>query len=282
MNDHWLELWPPHDTTSDAHESDAVCILAHYEKTNQITLRLVHQLYYLSATSKVILVTQSRFTPSDVAFLEENYCCAVIQLPKSQGIDHTSYKEGFHHLRNHMASAYSSAKWVWFVNDSVLGPFGSLDRWRSLIKNISSTSALVYGLTISNEENYHIQSYFRAFKREVFVTDAFDAFIGKSWDLLGYHGVIRHGELSMLAELGIQPDAAACVVCGPRVGVAWTPNPTFSRWEDVLAKAMVVKIRMLSMYPQVRKPLLSFIPRTGMSHAHTREWLTWLARTESF
>ena len=284
MKYHWLEFWPPHDKSLDTEGLDAVCILAHYEESNQITLRLIHQLYYLSATSKVILVTQSSLTTQDVSFLEENYCQTVIQLPKSPGVDYTSYKAGFQYFNGLRASVFAGTKWLWLANDSILGPFGSLDRWKSLIRSMSSNGSTVYGLTASHENNFHVQSYFIAFDKTVFETGAFNAFIEKPWDSIGLQdrqGIVQHGELSALEELGISVNSVSCVLHGPPVGLCWTPNPTFSLWDEVLARAMVVKIKMLKMYPSSRGRLCSLIPRTGMTVSHCREWLNWLSNPEA-
>ena len=250
-----------------------VCVLAHYSPNHTLDLPLLHQLHYLSTMSRVVLVTQSRLSDKDVEFLKAHYCPhGVLRVPQCSGLDHTSYRAGVAHCRQHMAD-FGNAAWLWLVNDSVYGPFASMAVWKTRIFNIERAGLAAWGMTNSFEITYHIQSYFRALRRDIFQAPAFRTFMDKPWHTMNYQGVVKHGELAMFMELLHPHRTAALRSALP----ADKKNPTWKHWADVLRRAMVIKRKLVQRHPNVLRSARESIRKMDLPPHHVEAWMRYLA-----
>ena len=106
------------------------------------------------------------------------------------GIDHTSYRAGVAHCRQH------GGPWQRGVavacKRQCYGPFASMAVWKTRIFNIERAGLAAWGMTNSFEITYHIQSYFRA-EKDIFQAPAFRTFMDKPWHTMDYQGVVKHG-----------------------------------------------------------------------------------------
>ena len=263
-HDHWLHRWPP--GTPDPKDPLRVCILAHYSSYNKLDLPLFHQLHYLTAVARVVLVTQSRLSDQDVEFLREHYCPhGVLRIPRCSGLDHTSYRAGVRHCAPHL----KDAAWLWLVNDSVYGPFASMAVWKTRIFNMENVGLAAWGMTNSFQITYHLQSYFRALRKDVFQAPAFGTFMAKPWHTMDYWGVVRNGELAMFQEL-LHPRRTSALRSAVQQDRS---NPTFRHWLDVLRRAMVVKRKLVRRYPRLRRSIHGALRQAQMDPHHLEAWL---------
>ena len=271
QKERWLRQWPP--GAPQPGDALRVCILAHYSPQHALDLPLLHQLHYLSAVARVVLVTQSRLSDQDVEFLRAHYCPhGVLRVPQCPGLDHTSYRAGILHCREHMADL-GDAAWLWLVNDSVYGPFAPMAVWKARVFNMERAGLAAWGMTNSFQITYHIQSYFRALRNDIFQAPAFRAFMDKPWHTMNYQGVVKHGELAMYKELLHPKRTAALRSAVP----SDTKNPTWRHWPDVLRRAMVIKRKMMRRHPQLRRHVRDAVRKAGLHPAHAEAWMGYFA-----
>lgn len=137
-------------------KADNLVIFCHFDAANIIS---DHVVYYLSELQKadcdIILVTNSNIDQKQVSKVKD--ICNQIIIRQNKGYDFAAYFTGYLEHRD-MFSNYSH---VLFVNDSVFGPFYSLDK---VFKKMSDKDLDMWGISDAFHKHYHIQSYFWAFK----------------------------------------------------------------------------------------------------------------------
>lgn len=251
----WQRLWPPPMPPDPVHR---VTIFAHYAANHRISASLVHQLHALATQSAVLFVTQSRLPPSDKALLA-GYCTAgLLELPQCPGLDHSSYRLGFRHFQQQQ---FPHVQWLWLVNDSYYGPLCGLSTWHRAVQRMEQSRFAMWGLTNSFQINYHVQSYFRAFRSSVFTTAAFARFMAKPWETMDYMGVVRNGELAIFREV-VQPLPTTAL---RSARVHETSNPTFADWVGTLQLAFALKKKLLrSLSRRARQKLKRLLQTCGM------------------
>lgn len=133
------------------------------------------------------------------------------------------------------------------VNDSLLGPFASLD---PLLEQFERTPADVWGLTETLQFTRHVQSYFVGYRRGVLAERP----LARFWRDVRHYGdkqlVIHRGELGLarlLRREGFAVDAAypAGSVVGPG------DNPTIAGWRRLLEAGFPFVKRELVRRPEL-------------------------------
>jgi lipopolysaccharide biosynthesis protein len=114
------------------------------------------------------------------------------------GLDFSSWKYALDQLGD--ITQYDE---IIIVNDSIVGPLFSLNR---ALVNYNPQLDRVFGMTISNELNRHIQSYFIIFNMKILPKNIFDSFWDKVVPLESKQEIINKYEIGLsvfLIEQGI-------------------------------------------------------------------------------
>lgn len=267
-----LKHWP----AGRIYEGDPlrICVLAHYSPVNKIDLPLIHQLHYLTQVARVVMVTQSNMTNTDLEFLTEHYCPAgVVTIPRCRGIDHTSYRVGLQHCQDTM-SDFQEAKWLWLVNDGTYGPLSSMQTWKDRIHTMENTPGIgAWALTSSMQISYHLQSYFRAFHSKVFRSERFMKHLQKPWDTMTYWQIVNRGEVAMTA------DALGNVLTKALIVGENDLNPyVFRPWEVLKIAGIVKRKEVLAKFNKNRewtRMLMLLLPKLGLAPFHLSAWQTY-------
>jgi lipopolysaccharide biosynthesis protein len=144
-----------------------LCIFAHYDKDNLVDEYVLYFLQNLKTVSnQIIFVTTSNIAKDEMAKLNR-YCDKII-LKENQGYDFVSWQEGLKAI-----SGNSDFDELVFCNDSVYGPLYPLP---DVFDTMSSKNCDFWGITDSYEINYHLQSYFLVFKKNVVRSEIFQRF----------------------------------------------------------------------------------------------------------
>jgi hypothetical protein len=121
-----------------------------------------------------------------------------------------------------------SAEILFLLNDSVIGPL-SQSRLDDLIERINSNAADVVGATENFDFEWHLQSYFMAFKRRALASAAFRGFFDEVRNLPSKDAVIQTYEIRLsrvLSEGGLS--------CAPAYRSLSKVNQTLGHWRDLI------------------------------------------------
>lgn len=142
-------------------------VFAHYDKYNSIQ---EYVLYYLKELRKVadtiIFVSDSNLPESEISKVQP---LVKLDIATPHGeYDFGSYKRGFSHIPDDTDELI-------FANDSCLGPLYSLDK---VFDEMQDKQCDFWGMNSHCiDVDFHIQSFFMVFKKEVFRSDLFKNFI---------------------------------------------------------------------------------------------------------
>ncbi len=146
----------------------ALCIFSHFDKHDLIDAYVVRLLQELHACgAEVIFVSTCKSLGTDEIKKIAPYCTR-IAVRRNHGKDFGSYKFGLQ-----LAGGLEPYELVLFVNDSVYGPFYPL---QPVFEFGQKSSFDVWGITDSWQTHFHLQGYFVAFKKNVFLSKAFKRF----------------------------------------------------------------------------------------------------------
>ena len=135
-------------------------VFAHYDKYNSIQ---EYVLYYLKELRKV---ADTNLPESEISKVQP-LVKLVIATPHGE-YDFGSYKRGFSHIPDDTDELI-------FANDSCLGPLYSLDK---VFDEMQDKQCDFWGMNSHCiDVDFHIQSFFMVFKKEVFRSDLFKNFI---------------------------------------------------------------------------------------------------------
>jgi lipopolysaccharide biosynthesis protein len=144
-----------------------LCIFAHYDRDNLVDEYVLYFLQNLKTVSnQIIFVTTSNIAKDEMAKIKR-YCDKII-IRENQGYDFVSWQEGLKAI-----SGNSDFDELVFCNDSVYGPLYPLP---DVFDTMSSKNCDFWGITDSYEINYHLQSYFLVFKKNVIRSEIFQRF----------------------------------------------------------------------------------------------------------
>jgi lipopolysaccharide biosynthesis protein len=143
------------------------CIYAHYDKNNSIEAYVTDALQKISCSGfNTIFVSTSSSLSQDSVNGIKDVCTAII-VRDNIGYDFGSYKTGIEFL---LKSKVRCDK-ILISNDSVYGPFSDIT---DLVER--SDNFDIFGLTDSTDINYHLQSYFIIYNKNVIQDKSFRKF----------------------------------------------------------------------------------------------------------
>ena len=143
-----------------------VCIFAHYHPKNQINQACLKYLNSLKEIAdEIIFISTSKLPVTETDKIKQ--LCKTIKCRENMGLDFGSYKLGLSYVDT------SITDYLILANDSVYGPIYPLQK--TLDKAIRLNSD-VFGITLSDEKERHLQSFFLIFNQRVITSDSFNAF----------------------------------------------------------------------------------------------------------
>lgn len=171
-----------------------ICLFAGYDSQASIQEYVVHLLQQLSEVSDV-------YCCFDVDYLEESELIKIIPYVKDIHIErHGKYDFGSWSLllSKVCIDTLSSADEMLLVNDSFYGPMFPLE---NMLKEMESRKADFWGITKSNEFKPHLQSYFLAFRKRVFLNQDFRKFFETVKQERTKLEIVRNYEVKLTAML---------------------------------------------------------------------------------
>lgn len=142
-------------------------LFAHFDKHNIIDDYVIYYLNELKKISRsIIFVSTSSISESELAKLQG--ICALVFTRPNIGYDFYSWKEGFAQLLD--LDKYDE---LVICNDSCYGPVFDL---HPIFEKMSLSKADFWGMTSNSQIQFHLQSYFLVFKRQVFLSKIFQDF----------------------------------------------------------------------------------------------------------
>ena len=193
-------------------ETTRWCVYAHYDKRNEIQEYVYHALAKIqdSGFSICFVSTNESFSPDAVSRLAS--LVSIVIRRENLGYDFGSYKAGLTYLTSQDLLNNS----LLLTNDSVFGPFTSLDKVLS-----ESYKYDLFGLTDSYDTAYHIQSYFLLYSKNLVRSDAFRMF----WKSVSDDSEIKADDWSSKRELIIRNEIGGSqffLEHGFKLGVAFS------------------------------------------------------------
>lgn len=147
-------------------------VFAHYDAHNIVDDYVLHYLSELTKVAEcIVFVSDCDLPPEE---LQKVSAITDLQISGRHGeYDFGSYKRGYQLLSQKNLSQYEE---LLFCNDSCYGPLTPLsDMWN----NAATITADFWGLIWGKDPHFHnhIQSFFLVFKKRVFTSEAFQAFM---------------------------------------------------------------------------------------------------------
>lgn len=211
-------------------------VFAHYDKDSIIDDYVI---YYLNALkevcSKIVFVSCGNLSEEEQQKLS-GLADYVIAKPHNE-YDFGSYKRGFLYLKNSDLLDYDE---LVFANDSCYGPFYP---FKVIFEEMESKDCDFWGITKNNfgyrkQPNHffikrpHVQSYFIAFKKDVFASDFFAEFVESVREENHKNLIVSNYEIGlteMLVEKGFIYDVYV-------KGYERINNITILKWRQIIEK----------------------------------------------
>ena len=212
-------------------------------------------IYYIEKLSRL----------GDVVFVMDNDLSET-EIKKILDIPNVLYANGTHHGEYDFGSykrGYLWAKkkieqydWVYFVNDSVYGPFYDLE---PLLKNLESSGADLTGMTANSDKNtpWHIQSWFIGFSRNIFTCDFFDNFMQKITHIPNKISLIMKYEAGLSWLIMRHGFTAHVILDADKNTLYDAPRSVLVNGVPFVKKNAISKVRkMYFLYPHVEDDIL--------------------------
>jgi O-antigen biosynthesis protein len=120
------------------------------------------------------------------------------------------------------------AETLFLVNDSVIGPL-SQQRLDDLLRRVTESPADVVGATENFEIEWHLQSYFIAFKSRALASEALRSFFDRVQSITDKDAVVRAYEVPLTRLL-----TEAGLLCAPVYPSRDRANQTVVHWRDLI------------------------------------------------
>lgn len=260
-----------------------LCIYASFDIKSRVQEYVYHQ---ISELQHELLAHVVFVTTSDVLLDEDKERFSELGVSvihrENTGYDFKSYYIGLEAFKHEMNSFMN----IYHTNDSVYGPFRSISDIR---EKMNDSCFDIWGMTDSWQINYHLQSYFMAFKSGVF--ESLTEFWSQYKFEGDYHSVVKQGEVGMsqfMIKKGFCLGAAFPVeqhLAPFLIGVenafdnahVCMRSMSKPRWYSITKRAMKLnasfvlwKPLMKSGYPFLKKKLLLEWANIG---SHSGDWL---------
>ena len=165
-----------------------IVVFVHFDRYGEVRPYVLHYLDALrDAGVSILFVSNSRrLRPRAIELLKPR--CMGIIVRANVGYDFGAWREALEYLRGSL----DRLEWLAIANDSLYGPLAPLG---PLLARMDFTEADIWGLTDSNQRNWHLQSYFIAFSRRVLRSRAWREFWSGVRPVKSKSWAISHGEL---------------------------------------------------------------------------------------
>jgi hypothetical protein len=174
-----------------------VVIFAHYDKQNIIDPYVIDYLKELRKYSEIIFVSDGDLSRQEISKVKD-LCFDNICKKHGESNDFGSYKKGFILLKEKYSQKFNSLDEVLFVNDScyLVGKFETI--FNDMEEN---TEIDFWGLTDNHvsfdNPEYHIQSYFLSFRKNVYLDNDFHIFIKNIKSEINKKNIIDNYEIGL-------------------------------------------------------------------------------------
>lgn len=205
--------------------TDRVAVIAQFSGQHRISRSLNTMIEELLAAGYRVLVSSSCQSPSELVFAASVHDRVTVLRRPNVGYDFGSWASGLA-----WDGDISRAGHVVFLNDSMVGPFSSLDK---VLAGFHESKADVYGLTDTTQFGYHLQSYFLGFTNGVLQEKALQRF----W--MGIRHETSKDQTIQRNEIGfsrlLRREGYSCEAAFPcRHVVKPGENPTIRGWQKLL------------------------------------------------
>ena len=149
-------------------------LFAGFDKDNIIDNTLIYYINALSKLGDIIFVIDNDIETNEIKKISKIPNVLYAHAVRHGEYDFGSYKRAFIWAQD--KKILNKYDWVYFVNDSVFGPFNDLE---PIITKQEKSGANMIGMS-SNYDRYtplHIQSWFIGFDKKVFTSKFFENFI---------------------------------------------------------------------------------------------------------
>lgn len=205
-------------------------IFAHWDNNLTIDDYVVYYLKELKKViEKVIFVSANNLSENETKKLD-GIADNIIAKHHNE-YDFGSYKRGFEILK---AEGLSNYEEIIFANDSCYAPLFSLDK---LFEEMEEKECDFWGITKNNYglkgKNPHTQTYFIAFRKNVFMDNDFIKFISSVKPELDKNSVIENYEIG-LSKMLFQNGYKAETFVKEFENIS---NPTIKKWKSLITKS---------------------------------------------
>lgn len=177
-------------------------VFAHYDRDDKVDEYVYYYLKELQKNSDyIVFVSTAKLCRKSINSLKQ--ICSSVIIRENIGYDFVSYKVGLESFE------YKSYNEVLICNDSVYGPIYPLDK---LLKSIENIQEDFIGITDNYDIEYHLQSYFLMFKKNILVSSAFKEFWDNVKILDDKSQIIKDYEVGLSAHLH-KNDFFSYVIC---------------------------------------------------------------------
>jgi hypothetical protein len=278
---------------TDRAQSKRLCLFAHFDVHGFIDPWVIH---YLEEIKKhdfdIALITTSPGL-KESSFKQLSPLCRSVIHRKNDGIDFGSWRCGLKNLG--YLQDYDE---LLIANDSVLGPFTTLDR---IFEQVKRSPADLIGLTDTWQIHYHLQSYFLFFKKSLFKSETFHEFWQQVVNLNNKQEIIDRYELGLtrfILTAGYQTEALFPFeeIREKYIARLGTPeqyvekfntrgiNPTIEFWDVLLQDAgfPFIKGVLLKSNPRNSTDILFWPKLVSADNEQAKQVVRYLQRTTNF
>jgi hypothetical protein len=221
---------------------DRIAVIAQFSRQHRISKSLNTMIAELLRSGYRVIISSSCQSPSELVF-DESVCDQITVLRRPNvGYDFGSWACG-----RAWNPDISAAKYVVFLNDSMVGPFTPLNK---LLSRFEESKADVYGLTDTSQFAYHLQSYFLGFRDGVLLEKALNRFWLGVRHEASKQETIHRNEIGFSRLLRTQGYTTEVAFAYKRL-VNPGENPTIRGWEKLLAVGFPFVKREIIRTPRV-------------------------------
>lgn len=171
------------------------CLFNHFNSNKTINAYVFALLDYFSTLDcEQIIISNSPLENEEGKLLLKKRFKGKFIERENKGYDFGAWQYA---MRNQLIPA--DTEYLFLLNDSVFGPLYSLDK--IVPQLIADPEIDFWGLTESHEIQWHLQSYFLCFKRNVFTSKTFKKFFEQEFNELPKSEIIKRGELKLATLL---------------------------------------------------------------------------------
>ncbi|MDM4762948.1 rhamnan synthesis F family protein [Galbitalea sp. SE-J8] len=219
--------------------ADRVAVVTHYAPTGRLSRSVVALCDELLAAGYRVVLSSACDDPGDLDWGDHGLPAGVAIVRKPN----VGYDFGSVAVALDVFPEIAAADSVLVVNDSNIGPFGSL---APLIADFEGSTTDAWGATSSTQHGYHLQSFFLGFRGAVLASDEMRAFWSGIEHLDDKREIIGRYEVGLSRVLQDAGRVLGSAFSAARFGAASTANLSLEYWLEML----------LADYPFVKRELV--------------------------